>query len=129
MEPVGNLEHVLVVDPDPQTGALVQEAWPGVTTHRVDSVYEALYYLECEPIDLVVAERLLPGADGETLVSRLRRLDRPPPVILASHLRGPLVRPDDRVIAVLSKPLDVLALRAALETASGPPTTAHRRAS
>jgi len=108
---------VLVVDPDPAAADVVRAALPGTDVHRVDSVYEALAHCEHHPIDVFVAERLLPGASADELLRRLERAGYTIPVVLCSHRRTPMDH-HPLVVATFIKPVDADALRAVVLTAT-----------
>src|SRR5262249_34088703 len=109
---------VLVVDPDPGAADVVSAALPGADVHRVDSVYEALALFEHHYVDVMVAERLLPGASAEELLRRLERTGHAVPVVLCSHRRTPMEHQHPLVVATFTKPVDPDALRAVVLTAT-----------
>ena len=109
---------VLVVDPDPASLDVVLHALPGADVHRVDSVYEALAHVAGHRVDVLVAERLLPGASADELLQRLERGEYHVPVILCSHRRTPMELHHPFVVAAFTKPVDVRALRAAVLAAT-----------
>jgi DNA-binding NtrC family response regulator len=110
--------QVLVVDPDPGTGDAVRGALPGADVRRVDSVYEALGHVAAHAVDVIVTERLLPGASYDDLLVRLERGDHRLPVVLCSHRQAPVDHAHPFVRCVLTKPVDLSALRAALLAAT-----------
>ena len=109
---------VLVVDPDPGAAEVVGIAVPAVDVHRVDSVYEALAHVAGHRVDVLVAERLLPGASADELLQRLERAEYHVPVILCSHRRTPMEHHHPFVVAAFTKPVDGGALRAAVRAAT-----------
>jgi len=109
---------VLVVDPDPASVDAVRHALPGAEVQRVDSVYEALAHVAGHRVDVVVAERLLPGASADDLLQRLERARHHVPVILCSHRRTPMEHQHPFMVATFTKPVDVGALRAAVLAAT-----------
>jgi CheY-like chemotaxis protein len=109
---------VLVVDPDPGAAEIVSHALPGTDVHRVDSVYEALAHYDGHHVDLIVAERLLPGASADELLRRLERAGHEVPVVLCSHRRTPMEEQHPFVVAAFTKPVDVGALRAVVLAAT-----------
>ena len=109
---------VLVVDPDPGSLDVVRHALPGADVHRVDSVYEALAHVGGHRVDVLVAERLLPGASADELLQRLERAGHRVPVILCSHRRTPMEHQHPFVVAAFTKPVDPGALRAAVLAAT-----------
>jgi putative nucleotidyltransferase with HDIG domain len=67
-------KRILVVDPNPSTfdrltESLSEGSWQ---IDRVTSAEEALTRLEIAPVDVVVADEILPGTDGVTLLTRVR---------------------------------------------------------
>ena len=115
---------VLVVDPDAAAAEVVGHALPGAAVHRVDTVYEALAHCDGHRVDLVVAERLLPGASADELLRRLQRSGHVVPVVLCSHRRTPMEHEHPFVIATFTKPVDVGALRAVVLAATAMPASA-----
>ena len=113
---------VLVVDPDPGFLDVVRHALPTSDVHRVDSVYEALAHVAAHRVDVLVAERLLPGASADDLLDRLERAGYRVPVILCSHRLTPMEHQHPFVVAAFTKPVDVSALQFAVFTAT--PTAA-----
>jgi DNA-binding NtrC family response regulator len=109
---------VLVVDPDPAAADVVRGALPGAEIHRVDSIYEALAHCEHHHVDVMVAERLLPGASADELLRRLERAGHTVPVVLCSHRRTPMEHHHPNVVASFTKPVDADALRAVVLTAT-----------
>ena len=115
---------MLVVDPDSGAADVVRHALPGTEVHRVDSVYEALAHCDGHHVDLVVAERLLPGASADELLRRLERHGHAVPVVLCSHRRTPMEQQHPFVVAAFTKPVDVDALRAVVLAATATATPA-----
>ena len=109
---------VLVVDPDPGSLDVVRRALPGSDVHRVDSVYEALARVAGDHVDVVVAERLLPGASADDLLQRLEQAGYHVPVILCSHRRTPMEHQHPSIAAAFTKPADAAALRSAVPAAT-----------
>jgi DNA-binding NtrC family response regulator len=109
---------VLVVDPDAGSLDVVRRALPGSDVHRVDSVYEALAHVAGHRVDVLVAERLLPGASADDLLQRLEHAGYHVPVILCSHRRTPMEHQHPDVVATFIKPVDVGALRLELFAAT-----------
>ena len=107
--------RVLVVEDDADTRDFIGYALRavGVKPALVASATEALDLLAAEKFDLVISDLSMPGADGYTLIRRLRELDamagrRRPAVALTAH-----AGPDDRRRALeagfdayLVKPID-----------------------
>jgi DNA-binding response OmpR family regulator len=102
---------VLVVDPDPGAADVVRTALPRADIARVDTVYEALAQFEHRHVDLLIAERLLPGASADDLLHRLERAGHAVPVVLCSHRRTPMTHQHPFVVAAFTKPVDPEALR------------------
>jgi DNA-binding NtrC family response regulator len=109
---------VLVVDPDPGSLDVVRRAMPGADVRRVDSVYEALAHVAAHRVDVLVAERLLPGASADDLLHRLDLAGHAIPVILCSHRCTPMEHQHPFVVASFTKPVDVGALRLELFAAT-----------
>ena len=95
-----------MVDPDPGRTTSCVIALPGTDVHRVDSVYEALAHFEHHHVDVMVAERLLPGASADELLRRLERAGYAVPVVLCSHRRTPMEHQHRFVVATFTKPVD-----------------------
>ena len=103
-------KRILVVDPDPTTFDRLTEtlsdgAW------RIDHVTtgdQALAAMENEPADVVVADEILPGTDGVTLLTRVR--DRYPTTIrMIMSASAGSARPSVAAIVahrLLAKPCD-----------------------
>ena len=108
--------RILVVDPDPSATEPVERALPGAVVSRVSDAYAALAHFETHGVDVLVTERLLPGAHADELLARLERRGVTVPVVICSHHRG-AGAPHPWVRAVLTKPVDPDALRGALTTA------------
>jgi len=108
--------RILVVDPDPLAAQPVEEAVPGAVVWRVDDAYAALAYVETHAVDVLVTERLLPGADADDLLRRLEQRGHAVPVVICSHRRGPVDFHHGWVRAVFTKPVDPSALGSALTT-------------
>ena len=115
-------QHILVVDDDPDNAQLARDilsvdGWR-VTTTR--SVAQALGVVRSEPVDCVLSDVCMPGADGFSLLDTLR-VEKPAlPVILLTAFGGldDAVRAVDRgAESYLPKPIRAGALRAAVRTA------------
>src|SRR5262245_3730076 len=109
---------VLMVDPDPAAADVVRAALPGTDVHRVDSIYEALAHYEHHHVDVIVAERLLPGASADELLRRLERAGYAVPVVMCSHRRTPMEHHHPFVVGAFTKPGDPDALRAVVLAAT-----------
>jgi two-component system OmpR family response regulator len=86
-------ERILVVEDDEQIAAIVRD---GLTRlgYRVELAADgptALAAVRAQPCDLVVLDVLLLGMDGVEVCRRLRAGGRPPMIMLAPRLPGPLV--------------------------------------
>ena len=86
--------HILVVDDDPEIGAIIQDylSEEGFAVSVAANGNAMLTTLEAEPVDLVILDVRLPGEDGLSLAARLRK-DSQAGIIMLSN-RGDLV---DRV--------------------------------
>jgi DNA-binding NtrC family response regulator len=109
---------VLVVDPDPGAADVVRGALPHCDVSCVATAYEALAHCEHRHVDVVVAERLLPGASADDLLQRLERAGLTVPVVLCSHRRTPMEHYHPSVVAAFTKPVDADALRAVVLAAT-----------
>lgn len=79
-----NAERILVVEDDPGLQELLVEELDseGYQVQAHTSVEEALGPIEQWQPDLVISDLRLPGANGLTLVPRLRALQNPPSILL-----------------------------------------------
>ena len=116
----GNGRRVLVVEDDRSLRALLNDALTdeGLDVGGAASAEEAMAFLAEEPVDLVLTDLRLPGADGLELLRWLRGRKSPPAVLLVTAF-GTI---DQAVEALkegaddfLTKPLDLdhLAVRVA----------------
>jgi two-component system, NtrC family, response regulator AtoC len=116
----GDGRKVLVVEDDRSLRALLKDALTdeGLDVGGVASAEEAMAFLAQEPVDLVLTDLRLPGADGLELLRWLRGRKSPPAVLLVTAF-GTI---DQAVEALkegaddfLTKPLDLdhLAVRVA----------------
>jgi len=117
-----NPTTVLVVDDDPETAQLVRAALStqGVEIRSVASAAGARDTLAATDVSLIVLNIVLPDADGRFLITQFDQDPRASgiPVIIVLGFFGP--QPRDECLrlgamAVLEKPLDADALRAAAE--------------
>lgn len=82
------MAHILVVEDDPETAALIRtalEAEQHDVVHLVDG-RTALERLAGERFDAATVDRMLPGIDGLTLVARMRARQIMTPVLVISAL-------------------------------------------
>ena len=115
---------MLVVDPDPGSLDAVRRALPASDVYRVDSVYEALAHVAAHRVDVLVAERLLPGASADDLLHRLELAGYGIPVILCSHRCTPMEHHHPFVVAAFTKPVAADTLRSAVLAAAATPASA-----
>ncbi|MFJ9647519.1 DUF7342 family protein [Streptomyces sp. NPDC004244] len=114
--------HVLVVDDDVRV-ALINAAYvakvPGFrVAARVHAAAEALDFLACHPVDLILLDHYLPDGSGLDLVRRLRQLGHRTDVIMVTAARDlATVQAAMRLGALqyLVKPFTFAGLRARLE--------------
>lgn len=118
----GFMEHsVLIVDDDkPTRDGLCRVLSDTYSIHSAGTGTEALGLLEAEPIDVVLADLMMPGMSGMELLESLNRMKAPPPVILITG-QGSV---DIAVEAMkkgafdfLNKPVDIGRLEALLSKA------------
>jgi len=117
--------HVLVVDDDADsldlTALLLRDGGARVTTAR--SALEALSALELAAPDVMVSDLAMPGMDGYELMRRVRARGGSllPALALTAHaMEGEVGRALDAGFRMhLGKPVDALALRAAVSRLSG----------
>lgn len=109
--------RLLLVEDDPQVGALVKEALEaeGYALDWAEDGRQALAMLENYPYDLVVLDVMLPHADGFTVVSEMRAHKNRVPVLmltardaLEDRVRGLELGADDYLL----KPFALAELRA-----------------
>ncbi|MFQ5767519.1 MAG: sigma-54-dependent transcriptional regulator, partial [Acidobacteriota bacterium] len=79
----GRCGTILVVDDDPSLRLLASEILTdsGYSVETADSGYQALEKLEQQPIDLVVADLVMPGMDGFQLLQKMTDDGQETPVI------------------------------------------------
>jgi CheY-like chemotaxis protein len=120
--------HVLVVDDDPMTLALVREALEagGHTVETAESGRDALHSLGRNLPDLVIADVAMPAVDGFELLTQLR--SQPSTQALPVMFLTSRVGPDDAVHALrlgaddyVRKPVPVPELVARVEAKLGRP--------
>jgi two-component system, OmpR family, response regulator len=111
----------VVIEDDPQTLRYICQALEDAlhTATRCDNGLDALHHIVHEDWDLVVLDRLLPGAiDGLSIVRKLREMGKSVPVLVVSALAAT----DERVRGLregaddyLSKPFAISELMARIE--------------
>ena len=107
--------QILVVDDDPDMRTLITRVLGDLgTVHGVPDVYQALGWIDAEPVDVMVLDLLLPGASGIELLSRLRRRGRTVPTVVLSGVGGDGIGQmarDAGADVVLPKPFEADLLR------------------
>jgi CheY-like chemotaxis protein len=116
--------QILVVDDDSDMRLLIARVLESLgSVHCVPDVYQALGWLDSEPVDVMVLDLLLPGASGIELLSRLRRRGRTVPTVVLSGVGGDGIgqmAQEAGAAVVLPKPLQIELLRTTvLEVATG----------
>jgi len=116
---------ILVVDDHPATCTLIQRTLTphGYAVATVADGEAALVAATTQRPDLVIADVLLPGMDGLTVIDRLRQQDPQLPVIAMSAAPEVLVRQetaptglDIKSIAFLAKPFALATLLALVQS-------------
>ena len=81
-----NKKHLLIVDDEPDTAALVSRLLGGgrCMTHTVHSVEMAMNYLKHESVDLVITDWLLPDGTGADVCEAARATRPAIPIIVMS---------------------------------------------
>ncbi len=95
---------VLVVDDDPTICGLLDDLL-GFEGYRIRIAYDgldALQQLDREPVDLVLADVMMPRLDGLGLAARLRERGTPPVVLVSAA-----ATPRDTTIPFLAKPFEL----------------------
>jgi CheY-like chemotaxis protein len=118
--------RILVVDDDPDMRTLIAKVLESLgTVHAAPDVYQALGWIDSEPVDVMVLDLLLPGASGIELLSRLRRRGRTLPTVVLSGVGGDGIgqmAQEAGADVVLPKPFDAAQLRAMVaDVAAGAP--------
>lgn len=113
-------DYILIVEDDNEINRMLQELLQG-NGYEVESAYsgtEALLYLEKQTPQAVVLDLMLPGMEGEELLSEIKKKSKDIAVIVSSakddvHTRVEMLRAgaDDYVV----KPFDTEELLARLE--------------
>lgn len=82
----GPRDRVLVVEDDPSLIDLLKDELEegGLDVVTVGSAEEAWTALETRPVDLVISDLRLPGADGLELLRRVRAKDQPPAFMIVT---------------------------------------------
>jgi CheY-like chemotaxis protein len=128
--------RVLLVEDDPDIreidGLLLEPV--AETVVAVPDVYQALDHLEHEPVDVVIADLMLPGANGLELLRRvIGRHPDVPIVIVSGFAPGPMATEALALgaAAVLPKPTPSATLLATVVAAAdgrhGAPGAGHTR--
>ncbi len=82
------MAHILVVEDDPETAALIRSALE-MDHHSVEHLADGRMAFEtlcAERFDAVTVDRMLPGMDGLTLIARMRARQITTPVLVISAL-------------------------------------------
>jgi two-component system, OmpR family, response regulator len=115
-----NMSRVLTIEDDEITGnEIVRELQSrGYTVDWVDSGHEGMVRAISAEYDLITLDRMLPGIDGLTILTTIRSVGIPTPVLMLSSLgdvdervRGLRAGGDD----YLTKPFDPEEMTARLE--------------
>ncbi|WP_394788416.1 response regulator [Rhodoferax sp.] len=123
--------QILVVDDDDSITSLLQEYLTGFefNTHAAHDGPSMRRQLAAQPIDLVVLDMMLPGADGLALTRELRQRSRIPIIMLTARTNS-----HDRVLALemgaddyMSKPFEPRELVARIKTVLRRAATVHDR--
>ncbi len=87
--------RILMVEDDRKTAAYVKQGFSdlGHVCDVVEDGADGLFHATREPYDVIVADRMLPGIDGLSMVKALRAAGRSTPVIFLTSVGGI----DDRV--------------------------------
>ncbi|MGE4488067.1 MAG: response regulator [Kiritimatiellales bacterium] len=80
------MKHILIVDDDPVTQVVFSQFLEkkGFSTSVTDSGFSALLKVNEKEPDLIIADILMPGMDGITLIRELRRTYPALPLIAVS---------------------------------------------
>jgi CheY-like chemotaxis protein len=111
---------VLIVDDEPELADLIADEVRGFgyRTLVANAPSAALALARQAPVDILVTDERMPGMTGRRLVGALARAEgRDVPAILISGYLDGLHQVDERLVAVLPKPIDFDDLRTALERA------------
>jgi CheY-like chemotaxis protein len=78
--------HVLVIDDDPAVGAIYRAALEldGFSVTMATNGHDGLQIIETSRPQIVVLDILMPVMDGWEVLARVRALENPPPVIVAT---------------------------------------------
>ncbi|MGH9234302.1 MAG: response regulator, partial [Acidimicrobiales bacterium] len=89
----------------------------------VPDAYQALAWLGTEPVDVMVLDLMLPGANGVQLLERARQQGRSVPTVIVTGLSGPnglgARAADAGAALIITKPFDANLLRAGVVEAAG----------
>jgi two-component system, chemotaxis family, CheB/CheR fusion protein len=114
---------VMVVDDEPEIRDLLglMLELDGATVVTAESARAAVALMEGRDVDVVLTDLAMPGEDGYWLLEQVRaRRPELPVLALTGHLRDAEHAPslDDGFSDILSKPVDVNALRDAVARAA-----------
>lgn len=117
-------EHVLIVDDSPATREILQRnlVADGYLVHSAESVAAAVDVLAREPVDLVITDLRMPGADGMHLVRHVRDHFRSTAIIMVTGyatVGGAVSAMREGVEDYLPKPFSDEELRQAVRSALG----------
>jgi len=117
-------EHILVVDDSPATREIIARnlSAEGYAVHTAQNVAEALAVLERTPIDLVITDLRMPGADGLELVRHVRQHHRWTGVVMVTGyatVGGAVAAMREGVEDYLPKPFSDDELRSAVRSTLG----------
>ena len=116
--------QILVVDDDPDMRTLITHVLNGLgQVHGVPDVYQALGWIDSEPVDVMVLDLLLPGASGIELLARLSRRGRRVPTVVLSGVGGDGIgqmAKEAGADVVLPKPFEAHVLRATVAEVAAP---------
>ena len=116
--------HVLVVDDDALIVSLVTmrlEA-AGYTVTTANNVAESLKQATKVPVGLVITDIQMPGASGVEGYKKIRQASTTVPVIFMSAMLpqdAVALMPKDPRIRLVFKPIDFMAMRAAIKELTG----------
>jgi CheY-like chemotaxis protein len=82
--------NVLAVEDDEGMQALIREILAGVgTVHVAPDAYQALAWLDNEPVDVMVLDLMLPGVNGVDLLERAKLDGCSVPTVVVTGMTGP----------------------------------------
>ena len=93
IEESADLEHLLVVDDDPEIRELTQEylQQQGFHVAAVASGEEMDAYLSEHDVDLLILDLMLPGEHGLSIAQRLKKRNELPIIIVSARRAGKVV--------------------------------------